>query len=81
MMIDGVEWPDDLIANWSNCETPDCAAKAVEWGFVMTCWPCGVRRFGEDFMIALFNANHPWTYEQARDLSDEEFDALFPEEE
>lgn len=46
-----------------NCTTPDCENKMILWGGMEVCWPCGVYAHGQDAMIALFNATHPWPYE------------------
>ena len=50
-----------------NCSTPDCENKSVMWSGLTICWTCGEWVYGHEFMVALFNANHPWTYEEAGD--------------
>lgn len=49
----------DGLDDWPNCETPDCQHKHCCWATDNTlCFPCNVRKFGRDKVLARWDETH-----------------------
>ena len=46
------------LADWPNCETPDCEAKVCTWAHRTKCGRCAGREIGEDEMRRRYDATH-----------------------
>lgn len=59
-------WDDQMdreeLAEWPNCETPDCMLKQCTWAGVPLCYPCAENKLGRQHLIERWIHTHtqPW---------------------